>query len=61
MKFNFFLKVLIYYKSLYGFVNNKDVVDFGVLKVFVMDKNGKWIELWDKDDLVDMILDMIKV
>uniref|UniRef100_K1QZL5 Polycystic kidney disease protein 1-like 2 n=1 Tax=Magallana gigas TaxID=29159 RepID=K1QZL5_MAGGI len=46
--------------SPYGFVNNKDAVDSGVLKVFVTDKNGKRIELRDKDDPVDMTLDMTK-
>lgn len=56
-----FLKVLTYHKSPYGFVNNKDAVDSGVLKVFVTDKNGKRIELRDKDDPVDMTLDMTKV
>lgn len=61
MKFNPFLKVLTYHKSPYGFVNNKDAVDSGVLKVFVTDKNGKRIELRDKDDPVDMTLDMTKV
>nr|XP_022343334.1 uncharacterized protein LOC111136637 [Crassostrea virginica] len=53
--------VLTYHKSPYGFVENKDAVGSGVLKVFVTDKNGKRIDLRDKDDPVDMTLDMTQL
>lgn len=42
-------------------MENKDAVGSGVLKVFVTDKNGKRIDLRDKDDPVDMTLDMTQV
>ncbi|XP_062589813.1 uncharacterized protein LOC134251420 [Saccostrea cucullata] len=52
------LSVLTYHKSPYGFVKNMDAVASGVIKVVVTDKNGKRIDLRDKDDPVDMSVDM---
>lgn len=50
---------MIYVKSFYGYVNNINVVDFGIIKVVIMDKKGNKINLNDIDDFVDMIVDML--
>ncbi|XP_061188827.1 uncharacterized protein LOC133197002 [Saccostrea echinata] len=55
------LSVLTYHKSPYGFVDNLDAVASGVIKVVTTDKNGKILNLRDRDDPVDMTVDMTQV
>ena len=52
---------MTYIRSPYGYVNNTDAVDSGIIKVVITDKNGDKINLDDLDDPVDMTVDMSKV
>ena len=52
---------MTYIRSPYGYVNNTDAVDSGIIKVVITDKNGDKINLNDLDDPVDMTVDMSKV
>ena len=52
---------MTYIRSPYGYVNNTDAVDSGIIKVVITDKNGDKINLNDLDDPVDMTVDMSQV
>ena len=52
---------MTYIRSPYGYVNNTDAVDSGIIKVVITDKNGDKINLNDLDDPVDMMVDMSQV
>lgn len=56
-----FPKVLTYVKSPYGYVNNTNAVDSGIIKVVITDKKGNKTNLNDIDDPVDMTVDMSQV
>lgn len=56
-----FPKVLTYIRSPYGYVNNTNAVDSGIIKVVITDKKGNKTNLNDMDDPVDMTVDMSEV
>lgn len=53
--------MLTYVSSPYGYVNNTNAVDSGIIKVVITDKKGNKTNLNDMDDPVDMTVDMSKV
>lgn len=52
---------MTYVKSPYGYVNNTNAVDSGIIKVVITDKKGNKTNLNDIDDPVDMTVDMSQV
>lgn len=52
---------MTYVKSPYGYVNNTNAVDSGIIKVVITDKKGNKTNLDDIDDPVDMTVDMSQV